>query len=255
MERTVRVHLATGGVVLALGIGASIITSTIVASRAYERRGAQAQALSRELSVRGSARQRVQSDQADWSMTVRGEGADLAAAYAQIEAAEARVRKVLSDGGFQPSEVDAGAVETTTRYERTPKGEPTNKVEGYELSRTIRVSTPNVARVAAMSGEITKLLKENVQVVSYRPRYSYSKLGELRLTLSGEAAKDARARADELASKSGCAITSVRSVNSGPIQVTEPNSTDVSSGGSYDTSTIAKDVWMTVNATFGVESR
>lgn len=255
MERTVRVHLATGGVVLALGIGASIITSTIVASRAYERRGQQSQAAAREMSVRGSARQRVTSDQADWVVTVRGEGATLADAYAQVEAAEARVRTLLTAAGFGIGEIDAGAIETSTRFERTAKGELTNKVESYELSRAVRVSSPKVELVAATAGEVTKLLKENVQVASNPPRFSYSKLPELRVTLAGDAAKDARTRAEELATKAGGAITGIRSVSAGPIQVTQPNSTDASSYGSYDTSTIAKDVWITVNATFGVESR
>lgn len=255
MEQTVRVQLATGGVVLALGIAASIVTSTYVASRAYERRAEKSQAAGRELSVRGSARQRVKSDQADWGVTVRGEGTKLADAYAQVEAGEARLRKLLKDGGFAESEIDAGAVESVPRYERTPKGELTNKVEAYELSRTFRVSSAQVDKVAAIAAEATKLLKDNVQVVSGKPRFSYTKLPELRITLAGEAAKDARARAEELAGKAGCAITWVRSVSSGPIQVTEPNSTDASSYGSYDTTTIQKDVWMSVNASFGVESK
>ena len=255
MERTIRVQLAAGGVVLALGIGASIITSTIVASRAYERRGQQAQSATRELSVKGSARQRVVSDQADWIVTVRGEGKTLAEAYGRVEAAEARVRALLTAAGFPPAEVESGPIETGTRFERNAKGEPTNTVESYELARPVQISTAKVDLVAATSGEVTKLLKENVQVVSSPPRFSYSKLPEMRITLAGEAAKDARARAEELAGKSGGAITGIRSVSAGPIQVTQPNSTNASSFGSYDTSTIAKDVWMSVSATFGVENR
>lgn len=255
MERTVRIHLASGGVVLALGIAASIITSTIVASRAYERRGDKAAAAGRELSVRGSARQRVTSDQASWLITVQGEGATLAEAYAQIEAGEAKVRGLLTSAGFGAGEIESGAIETSVRYQRSPKGDPTNKVESYGLSRAVAVSSAKVELVASTAGQITKLLKENVQVLSSSPRYVYTKLPELRITLSGDAAKDARARAEELAGKAGCAVTEVRSINAGPIQVTQPNGTDASGSGSYDTSTIAKDVWMTVNATFVVATR
>jgi hypothetical protein len=255
VERTVRIQLATGGVVLALGIAASIITSTVVASRAYERRGDKVQAAGRELSVRGSARQRIVSDQADWTVTVEGSGSTLAEAYAQVEAGEARVRKLLAEGGLAPMEVDAGAVQTSVRYKRTDRGELTNIVEAYELSRAVRVSSTKVDTVASLANEVTKLLKENVQVVSGAPRFSYTKLPELRVALAGQAAADARARAEELATKAGCVIVDVRTINSGPIQVTQPNSTDASSFGSYDTSTIQKDVWITVNAAFGVRTR
>ena len=255
MEQTVRVQLAAGGVVLALGIGASVITSTVVASRAYERRGQQAQAAGGELFVKGSARQRVRSDQADWTVMVKGEGATLAGAYQTIEAAEAKVRASLAAAGFSPAEIDAGAVAAETKYAREKDGKATNAIESYELSRAFRISTDKVEKVAAASGDITKLLKDNVQVVSWSPRFTYTKLPDLRVALTGEAAKDARARADELAGKSGCEIVAVRSVQTGPIQVTEPNSTDATSVGTYDTSTIDKDVWMSVSATFGVQGK
>ncbi len=253
MERTVRVHLAIGGVGLALVVGVSIVTSTYVASRAYEKRWRMQQSAHRDLTVKGSARLRVESDQADWTVTVRGEGATLAEAYAQIEAAETRVRELLSSGGLSASDFTASSIETRYQYQRNEKNEPTNKIESYVLTRDLRVSTSQVTKVSAVSGSITQLLKENLQVISASPRFSYSKLPELRITLSGEAAKDARARAEELASKAGCSITDIRDVNTGPIQVTAPNSTDVSSSGSYDTSTISKDVWMSVTATFGVD--
>ncbi|HPO94282.1 MAG TPA: hypothetical protein PL072_12515, partial [Phycisphaerales bacterium] len=72
MERTVRVNLAVGGLGLAIVVGVSIVTSTFVASRAYERRWKMHQAASRDLSVKGSAQTRVRSDQVDWTVTVRG---------------------------------------------------------------------------------------------------------------------------------------------------------------------------------------
>lgn len=253
MERTVRVHLAVGGLGLAIVVGVSIVTSTFVASRAYERRWKMHQAASRDLSVKGSARTRVRSDQVDWTVTVRGEGPTLAEAYAQVETAETRLRTLLADGGVKPSELTADAVDTRTRFEKNEKGESTNRVEAYVLSRDFRISTTDVDKVAAIAGNVTQLLKENLQVTSGPPRYIYTKLPDLRVTLAGQAAQDARTRAEELASKAGCAITDVRDVNTGHIQITAPNSTDVSSSGSYDTSTIDKDVWMSVTASFGVD--
>ncbi|HRI54143.1 MAG TPA: SIMPL domain-containing protein, partial [Pseudomonadota bacterium] len=69
----------------------------------------------------------------------------------------------------------------------------------------------------------------------------------------GEATKDARTRADEIAANSGCSIGEVRQAQMGVIQITQPDSTEVSGYGRYDTSTIDKDVSVVVSLTLGIE--
>ena len=39
-----------------------------------------------------------------------------------------------------------------------------------------------------------------------------------------------------------------------PIQIVEPDGSDVSSGGTYDTSTVDKDVFVVVTVTFGIQT-
>ena len=75
----------------------------------------------------------------------------------------------------------------------------------------------------------------------------------MKIQLLGEATKDARARADEIARNSGCRLGEVRRVQMGVIQITQPNSTEVSGGGMYDTSTIEKDVSVVVSLTLGLD--
>ncbi|HPO83031.1 MAG TPA: SIMPL domain-containing protein, partial [bacterium] len=65
-----------------------------------------------------------------------------------------------------------------------------------------------------------------------------------------EAMNDAKARAEKIAQSSGQGVGSLRSASMGVVQVLEPNSTEVSDYGSYDTSTIEKEVMVTVRATF-----
>lgn len=252
MEHHVRVKLAGGAIGIAVVVGLSVITSTIVASRAYEQRGRQAAARRDEITVRGSARQRITSDLAVWNIRVRGEGAKIADAYAAVEDASARVSKFLGQQGFKPEEITLSSVETSAQHKHDEKGNETHEVAGYEMDRVFTVSCPRVAAVGASSAEVTTLLKENVQVFSGRPSYIYTKLPDLRIAVAGQAAKDARARAEEVASKSGSVLGDVRELNTGPIQVTMPNSTEVSASGAYDTSTIEKDVSVTVSATYGV---
>jgi len=73
------------------------------------------------------------------------------------------------------------------------------------------------------------------------------------IKLLGEASQDARKRADEIVKNAGGSVGEVRSAQMGVLQITEPNSTEVSGTGRYDTSTIEKDISAVVTVTFGVQ--
>jgi hypothetical protein len=83
--------------------------------------------------------------------------------------------------------------------------------------------------------------------------YFYSGLPDARIKLSGEAIKDAKNRADSIATASGDRIGKLQSVTGGVIQVLPPNSTDVSDYGTYDTSTISKVITLSVRAAFTIK--
>lgn len=253
MEYRVRINWFSAAAVIALGVAASIITSTAVAARAYEARFKQSASINRELTVKGSTRTRVRSDLGVWTINVKGEGKELRDAFAILDEGVAKVQVFLADKGFPEAQVSLSAIATTTFYARDAKGIETREVTGYGLDRQFVVTSPEVGRIAAAAGEVTQLIRDGVKVVSYRPAYYYSKAADLKVQILGEATKDARARADEIARNSGCRLGDVRRVQMGIIQITEPNSTEVSSGGIYDTSTIEKDVSVVVTLTLGVE--
>ena len=72
------------------------------------------------------------------------------------------------------------------------------------------------------------------------------------MALIGKAVTDAKARATEIAKSVGQSVGRLQSASSGVVQVMAPNSTDVADYGSYDTSTIDKQVMVTAKATFVV---
>jgi hypothetical protein len=98
MEYTVRAGLLGTAVVLAVGIGASIITSTVVVSRSIDQKTRLAAKGYHSINVKGSARQRVSSDTGVWDISVAGDGATLQEAYGVLEQGVVRVRKHLTDG-------------------------------------------------------------------------------------------------------------------------------------------------------------
>ena len=67
-----------------------------------------------------------------------------------------------------------------------------------------------------------------------------------------KATKDARIRAEAIVNETGAELGKVKKVNTGVFQITVPNSTRVSSWGSYDTSTIKKDITAVMGVTFEV---
>jgi uncharacterized protein len=252
MEYRVRVNMLGAAAVLAAGIAASVVTSTVVASRAYQSRVQQAASQGQEITVRGSARTRVRSDLGVWRIVVSGEGSELQEAFSILERGIARVQGFLSERGFTSGEIALSAIETSTFYGRDSAGRETREVSGYRLERAFTITSAGVERVSAAAGEVTQLLRENIRVASSRPAYYISNLPDLRVQIAGEASRDARQRADEIARGSGARVIAVRRAQMGVIQVTEPNSTEVAGYGIYDTRTIEKDVSVVVTLTLGL---
>jgi uncharacterized protein len=254
MEYRVRINMFGAAAVLAAGVVVSMVTSTVVASRAYQSRVQEMSKQTHEITVRGSARTRVRADLGVWRISVSGEAADLQEAFSILEAGVNRVQNFLSVRGFTPGEITLAAIETATFYGRDSAGRETRSVTGHRLERAFTITSPNVEAIAGAAGEVTQLLQEGIHVASARPAFYISNLPDLRVQIAGEASKDARVRADEIAKGSGSRVTAVRRAQMGVIQVTEPNSTEVSGYGIYDTRTIDKDVSLTVTLTLGLSS-
>ena len=83
--------------------------------------------------------------------------------------------------------------------------------------------------------------------------FTYSKLADKRVDMLAKAAKDARIRAEAIALEAGSEVGGLKRVNTGVFQITVPNSTKVSSWGSYDTTTIKKDITAVMGVTFAVK--
>ncbi|HYE62320.1 MAG TPA: SIMPL domain-containing protein [Phycisphaerales bacterium] len=254
MEYRVRLNLLSTAVVLAIGIAASVITSTIVAARAYQSRVRQLASNQREITVKGSARERVTSDIGVWSISVSERSKALADGYTALESSTAKVQAFLAEQGFSASEIALASIETDPHHARDERGNSSWEVEAYTLSRVLTVTSPQVARFPKAEAEVTRLMKDGVSVRSYAPRYYYSRIADLKIQILGKAAQDAHARAQEIAKSSGGRVADVRSVQMGVLQITEPHSTEVSSAGLYDTSTIEKDVTAVVTVAYGLES-
>jgi hypothetical protein len=82
---------------------------------------------------------------------------------------------------------------------------------------------------------------------------TYSKLDELRVTLLSHAIEDATKRAEAIAQDSGRSIGVLRNASSGVVQVLPQGGVEISDYGMYDTTSMHKDVMVTVRATFSLK--
>ncbi len=251
-EYRVHLNLTTTVAVLVLGIAVSAIVSTLVAARAYKVRGEQLTRNEKTILVKGSARKRIVSDRAVWQIRVEGENKQIQGAFKTLDSGIQRVQAFLQQHGFKPEETGLGAIETNVHYVTDQHGQATRDVTSYTLARTYFVSTGDVDRVLKAAGQVTQLIQEGVLVISQSPAYYYGDPSALKVELMGAASKDARSRAEEIARSAGCKLGQVRAATMGVLQITRPYSTDVSSEGIYDVSTIEKDAQAVVTVTFQI---
>lgn len=203
--------------------------------------------------VTGSATMRVTSDTAKLngsiSRTVPISG--LEGAYTEIAQNIQQVKDLAKAQGIKDEEITVLAPSANEQFSYGQNGEITSK--NYLVNQRVVISTPNIDTVTKFGNAVSQLAKQGIFFQTGGPEYYYSKLPEARVSLLGKAVKDAKARAESVAQNAGAGVGSLESVSGGIVQVLAPNSTDISDYGSYDTSTIEKDIMVTVKAEFGIK--
>ena len=203
------------------------------------------------ITVTGSAKTTATADNVVWTLNVALSSPLVADAVRKVGADVDAVSTYLTKGGIPASALTLGAV-STYGNEEYQNGNNTGRIISYRASRDITVRTSDVQLVYTLSQGIGSLLQSGVNVNNYGPQYYISTLPDLRPQLLEEAMKDAKTRAVAITKAVGGSVGAVQSVKSGVFQVTTPDSTMVSDGGAYDTSTIEKTVTSTVSVTFAV---
>lgn len=232
------------GVALAIGI----VLSSIIFGWFFSqtRKGDEA------ITVTGSAKRRISSDLVLWSAGVTAQGSQLADPYRQLTDNIPRIKQYLLSKGITEDQMVVSSITTTTLKRRDSDGNESSEITGYALRQQIEVRSNDVAKIEQVAREATELINQGILIESSAPTYYYTKLGDLKVEMLGEAAKDAKDRAEKIASSTGNSIGSVKSARMGVLQITAADSTDVSDYGVYDTSTIEKDMTAVVNVSFVV---
>jgi len=202
------------------------------------------------LSVTGSAKQSVSADMVKWnssfSRTVLA--SNLKNGYTQMKNDETVVSNFLKSNGITDAEMTISPVSMQKNYYYDKSNAP----EEYTLAQNVMIQSTDIEKIKNLSKNVQSVIDQGVIFSAYSPEYYYTKLPEVRVTLLPDAMKDAQNRAESIAKSTGKKVGSLKSASMGVVQVMQPNSVDISDYGNYDTSTIEKEIMITVKASFSL---
>jgi hypothetical protein len=206
--------------------------------------------------VTGSARKRIKSDLVIWRAGISYEATQLADAYKSLSNDVPRVKQYLISKGIPENQITISSITSQTLHAKSADaegGEESGRITGYSLKQELEVRSTDVDKIEKLAREATELINQGILIESNAPEYHYTKLGDLKIEMLSEAAKDAKQRAQQIASSTGSSIGSMRSARMGVLQITPADSNDVSGEGMNDTSSLDKDITAVVNVTFAVD--
>ncbi len=234
-----------GGVALAVGL----VIASAIGGWAFVKgkRGDQT------ITVTGSARKRIKSDLVIWRAAVSYQAPVLADAYRSLSESVPRVKSYLVGKGIPENQITISSISSQTLHSKGANGEESADIRGYSLRQELEVRSNDVDKIAQIARQATELINQGILIESQAPEYHYTKLGDLKIEMLAEAAKDAKTRAEQIAKSTGSSIGSVRSARMGVLQITPADSSEVSDSGMNDTSSLDKDITAVVNIGFGVD--
>lgn len=235
--------------ILGAALAFGLMVSTVVGARALVRIKAD-----ETIQVTGSAKRRIKSDLIIWSAKVSSHGPSMQAAYKTLAGETPKLTAWLQQKGIAKDQIKVSSVGTRTLHPRDKEGrELEDVISGYAMDQAVEVRSTEVDKVGEVARQATDLIEQGVELESNEPQYLYTKLSDLKIQMLAEAARDARVRADQVASSTGAHIGSLRQARMGVIQINPADSTETSNEGNNDVSSLEKDIITVVGATFALQ--
>jgi len=200
------------------------------------------------VTVKGSVQKNIGSDLAIWSGNYRVEAETLLDAQHQIQANRALVEKYLTGAGVTNATFAPITIEELKASKKSADGYLDQRTTGYRLSQSVSVESADVDRIDKL--DTTPLVEQGVIFTVGTPQFIYTKAGETKIGMLADATKDARARAEQIASQGGRSIARLHDADQGIFQITPLHSVATSWQGESDTTSREKTITAVVTATF-----
>ena len=200
------------------------------------------------ITVKGSARKNIDSDLAVWRGSFVVEAETLLDAQHKIQANHAVVEKFLGAAGITNFSFAPINIEEVRAMQKSPDGWTQQRTTGFRLSQLVRVESADVTRLEHLDS--TPLVEQGLLFTTEPPQFIFTSVGEMKIEMLAEATKNARARAEQIATNGGSGIAQLHDADMGVFQITPLHSNDTSGEGMSDTSSRQKTITAVVTATF-----
>ena len=200
------------------------------------------------ITVKGSARKNIESDLAVWRGSFVVEAETLVAAQHAARENRDKVLAFLAEANFTNAMFTPIAIEEVRAVQKNADGFTRQHTAGYRLSQSVRVESSEVGRIEHLDS--TPLVEAGVVFTTDAPQFIYSTVGGAKIEMLAEATKDARARAEQIATQGGRNLSQLHNADQGIFQITPPHETRTSWEGENDMTTRDKTITAVVTATF-----
>lgn len=235
------------GVLAGLALAGALCFVAILGTRTWIRIGE-----SQCISVTGSARKNVMSDLVVWRASFSAEAATLREAHERLQSDLTTVTAWFKAKGATDFVAKPVAITEVTARSREGDAVVSRRV-GYKLTQGVEVRAVDVNLLPRLGSECTELLEQDVAFASEEFQFIYTKAAEAKIEMMAEATRDARNRAEQIASQGARQIKELRTARMGVVQINPLYSTATSWDGNNDTSAMEKTITVTMSAVFSLQ--
>jgi len=209
----------------------------------------------RTITVTGLGSKEFTSDLVVWNGRFARQDKDLKQAYETLERDRKVVEGYLLSQGLKKEEIvfSAGGISRNYQSERDDEGHYSQRFMGFVLEQSVSLESKDIAKIEAVSRNISEIINQGIEFTSLSPRYYYTRLAELKHEIIAKATEDARIRAEKIAQNSGGRLGRLTKATTGIIQITAPYSDEeYSYGGTFNTSSKEKVASITIKLEYKV---
>ena len=229
-------------------LGLSLIVSTFIFSSTWRKIKSENQTIT----VTGSAKKVIVSDLGVLRGTLSVEASTALEAYRLLQAQKPILMEYFKSKGFSADKVNVQTITSFPNFSFNEQGQNTG-IRSYSTSQIIDISASDVQLIKSMSIEISSLVERGVNFQVNQPEYYYTKIGDIKIEIQAEAARDAMIRGERIAEATGRELGALKSARMGVLQITPENSNLISDYGVNDVSSIRKEIIAVVNANFEID--
>lgn len=234
-----------------LGLPSFILALGLVVGGYLIGKGIQEVALAKQsVTVKGYADEQITSDFGVWSAGLTVRGPKLADTGRVLQNQMAAVTKFLEDQGVPSGQITLQQVSSYPLMRTTESGNTTSVIDSFVATQQVTVETADISLLKTLTQRSPDLLNLGYEINLEPTQFYRRELGDLKIKLLGNAIVDAQSRANEMASRTGRSVGRLRSTTQGVFQVTAASSTEISSTGELDTSSVEKKIRAVVTAEF-----